>query len=195
MAFPDNVLSTVPVPMPFLGGRALPVTPWQDYESGGIAFNDTSKGLEYQVWRCRIEDKQEILIGAEEVDEFVYLTGTDLTECSLTFDQNMNLALVYVEEEVTKMVWYDPQAAAMVTTVWGSDYLTPRITLDDKRDTQLGRSDVIFAYLRDGHLYCRRQRDRYATEYLLKSDVPTAGLIKIGMGAGYRLQFMMRLER
>ena len=58
---PQNTLSTEPVPAVFEGGRALPVRNEVDYELGGVALNDPSKGLLHQMWRARIINKTDII--------------------------------------------------------------------------------------------------------------------------------------
>lgn len=188
---PDGVLSTSVVRDNFLGGRSLPVRNEVDYETGGIALNDASAGLLHQVWRARIIEKTEILLDAELVDESVIATGINITEVSLSFDRNMNVVLAYVENGVARLYWYDSVLAAMTTTTFAG-VVTPRVALDDKRNSQSAISDVIFAYLKDGDLYYRQQRDRYLVEYLLASDVDSPGLIKIGMNRQLRMQFMFR---
>jgi hypothetical protein len=69
-----------------------------------------------------------------------------------------------------------------------SDVITPKCSLDDKRQLQVSRSDIILAYIREGALYARQQRDRFDTEYLLKSDVG-GYLRRIGMNVQQRFQF------
>ncbi|NLD08536.1 MAG: hypothetical protein GX667_02990 [Xanthomonadaceae bacterium] len=55
---PDNEKSTVSVVANFEGGRGKPTSGVIDYELGGIALNDPSKGLDYQIWRSRkIQDR------------------------------------------------------------------------------------------------------------------------------------------
>ncbi|WP_445360372.1 hypothetical protein ACJJIL_17655 [Microbulbifer sp. EKSA005] len=189
---PENELSQQSVPAPFMGGAALPVRNVTDYESGGIALQDPSEGLNYQVWRARVLNNGcDIVLNAHEVAEFTLISGTDITEVSLSFDQNMRPVVAYVEGGTAKLYWYDSSQGAQVITEWPG-VITPRVTLDDKRQLQSGVSDVIFAYLKDGNLYCRQQRDRYQTEYLLHENVNSDGLIKIGMHKQYRLQFLLK---
>ncbi|WP_444931500.1 hypothetical protein ACJJIF_06910 [Microbulbifer sp. SSSA002] len=192
MALPENSLSTLAISAPFVGGAALPVRDITDYETGGIAIRDSSEGLQYQVWRARIlNDGTDIVLDAREVDEFTLISGSDITEVSLAFDRNMYPVIAYVEAGTAKLNWYDSSAAEQVTTDWPG-IITPRVTLDDKRQLQSAASDVIFAYLKDGHLYYRQQRDRFETEYLLQADVDSDGLIKIGMNRQHRLQFLLK---
>lgn len=193
MALPFDALSTTPVPSVFIGGRALPVTNLKDRESGGIALSDPSAGLQYQIWTAEISaDRTQIVVSAPSVAATTLYTGVNISEVSLTFDQNMRPVLAFVEDGIAKLRWFDTVPQEQVVTVFGADYITPRVTLDDKRLTQNANSDVILAYLRDGNLYHRRQRDRFQTELLLATGVKSSGIAKIGMGRGYRLQFLMR---
>ncbi|WP_444903827.1 hypothetical protein ACJJIU_00270 [Microbulbifer sp. CnH-101-E] len=192
MALPDNALSAQPIFAPFLGGRALPVRAITDYETGGVAIQDTSRGLDYQHWRARVlEDGSEIVLDAEQVAPFTVITGANITEVSLAFDQNMRPVIAYVEGGTAKLYWYDSSQGAQITTDWPG-LITPRVTLDDKRPTQLHISDVIFAYLKNGDLCYRQQRDRYQSEYVLQQNVPSPGLVKIGLHRQFRLQFLLK---
>lgn len=191
MALPQDVLSSEVIPSPFLGGRALPVSKTKDFETGGVALNDPSEGHQHQIWQAEIINRETIQVSAEEVEASTLYSGTDITEVSLSFDQNMRPVLAFVEGGVAKLRWFDSQASGQVVTSFGTSYLTPRVSLDDKRGTQMGNNDVIFAYLRGGNLYHRLQRDRYGVEYLLQSNVQSSGIIKMGMSRANRFQFLM----
>lgn len=186
---PENELSSTIIQAPFLGAKALGVSKTVDYENGGIAINDASEGLLYQIWRARlIEDN--ILLDAEKVEEFVLYSDTGISEISFTFDQNMRSALAFVKDDRAYLRWYDTSVGAQTVTELASDVITPRVSLDDKRYTQSAINDVILAYIRSGSLYYRQQRDRFLIEYFLASDI-TTGLIKIGMNRQFRFQFML----
>lgn len=200
---PQNTLSTEPLPSVFEGGRALTVSNIIDYETGGVGLNDPSQGLQVQTWRARIIDGTDIVLDSGAVTPFTLITGVNITEVSFSFDRNMNPAVAYVEDGLPKLYWYDSTLARMTTTEY-PDIITPRLTHDDRRESQSIISDVIFAYIRDGALYYRQQRDRYAVEIdpTEELDEPektdyrsliasSPGLIKIGMGNRLRLQFML----
>jgi len=189
---PDNVLSTVPINAAFSGARALPVTRTVDYEDGGIAIQDPSKGSQYQRWRGRLLG-DDIILDAPEVEAFAVFSGPDITEISFTFDQNMRPAIAYLQAGVSKLWWFDSVAGAQVITEYPGA-ITPRVVLDDKRFTQTSNSDVILGYVRDGALYYRRQRDRFTIERLLDAG-PHVGLIKIGFNVQLRLQYLMEIKR
>lgn len=216
MSLPQDIFSSNPVSGTFLGGRSLPVKSELDYESGGLALQDSSRGLLCNIWRSRIlNNKTDIVLDAQPanadgqvVDSSTLITGINITEVSISFDQNMNPAIAYVEDGTPKFYWYDTTIPGFTTTSYPG-ILTPRVSLDDKRSLQSSISDVIFAYIRNeggqNRLYYRQQRDRYTIEYDPTEDLdPTTrdeyrdmvdlspGLIKIGMNRQLRMQFMFR---
>ncbi len=190
MALPDNQVSATPVPSLMAGARGLGVTPMVDYEDGGIAIQDPSQGLLVQRWRARLIGEQ-VIVDAPSVPEFVLFEGAGITEISMTFDQNMRPCLAYVQGGRAKLWWFDSVPGEQVITELAEDVITPRVALDDKRPTQSANSDIILAYVRGGALYYRQQRERFQTERLLDAG-PHAGVIKIGLDKGLRLQFFMR---
>jgi len=187
---PDGRLSSEAVPARYAGGRAVPeLRPTRDSEDGGVGLNNPAAGLLVRVWHG-ITDGTQITVWTDGVTPTVIVTDTDITEISFTFDQNMNYACAYVSGGVTKLKWFDVTVNSMVTTTFGEDYFSPRVTLDDKHRMATGSSDIIFAYFRDGALCYRQQRDRYATEYELQSGFdPQERLRRVGMNAAGRLQF------
>lgn len=204
MALPNNTLSTEVLPSAFLGSRGASVDPLLDYEDGGIDFNDPSEGHFYQWWRARVVDGTSIVVDAEYVPEQVLYTGTDITEVSLAFDQNMRPCLAFVDEGQAYLQWYDTSVSQQVITPLAPSVITPRVTLDDKRSSQTSTSDIVLAYLRDGVLRTRQQRDRFGIEYDPTEEVPepmrtqyrqqiaqSPGLVKIGMGHNLRVMFQL----
>lgn len=197
MALSHNETSSEVVSAGYAYAASLSVSALVDYENGGIALNDASQGLLYQVWRARILEnfetgQTEIWIDAEAVDAFLWRAADDITEVSIAFDQNMRLHVAWVENNESFFYWYDTSLASHVTTNYGGSVITPRITMDDKRPLQIQRNDIVLAYLKNDNLYCRYQRDRYTVEYLRASTVGSPGLIKIGMNKALRLQYMLR---
>jgi hypothetical protein len=98
--------------------------------------------------------------------------------------------LAVVEAGQAKLQWFDTSVGEQVITFLDPDVVTPRVTLDDKRNRQSEIADVILAYVRLGGLYYRQQRDRFLIEYLLDAG-PHTGINKIGMNKHFRLQFSM----
>jgi len=170
----------------------LPVTKTVDYEDGGVAIQDPSQGLLVKRWRAQLVEL-DVIVDADGVEPFVLISGAGITEISLTFDQNMRPTLAYVQEGVSKLRWFDSLPGQVVTTSYAG-IRTPRITLDDKRYTQTGSSDIILAYIRvsDGALCFRQQRERFETERVLSAG-PHKGLIKIGFSRKLQLQFLLEV--
>ena len=187
---PGERLSSVPVPSRFIGGRAYSVTRYTDYESGGVALQDTSQGLESHIWRLRLMGR-DVVLDRDAVAPAVLFSADGITEVSLAFDQNMRPVVAFVQNGQARLWWYDSAVNQQVFTTLPSGITTPRVTLDDKTPGGIPTSDVLLFYIRAGALYYRQQRDRYGIERLLKSG-PVKPLVKVGMNAGRRVQLQLR---
>lgn len=187
---PQQVLSTTLVPGTYVHGDEHAFSPLQDFEPGGVGLSDASAGLFVKLWRLRCINGNDLLISADGVAETVLLSrpGT-VTELSLAFDQNMRPAVAFVEDGAAKLYWYDSLAEDFTITTLAAGVANPRVTMDDKRATQLAANDIILGYLRSGSLYFRAQRDRYTVEYLLTASPPDGALRRISMNNRLRLQF------
>jgi hypothetical protein len=189
---PDHVLSTRPIIAPFLFPKDIESNPVVDYELGGIGLNDTTEGLRYQPWKGRIKlgvnYVGSVMLSSANYPETVHYAADNLSSVSVTFDQNMNPAIAYMQGEEAKLRWYDTTIPAydVITLPTGSKF--PRVCLDDKRELQTAVSDIILAYTRGGKLYFREQRDRFLVEYELYDGV-VLDLIMLGMNKVNRLQF------
>jgi len=193
MSLPDNRLSSEPLPGHFLGARAQVFPDYIDYMDGGVALNDPSLGLNYQTWTAEIvEDilEDRIMLSAPTFPATPIYTGDDITEVSLAFDQNMQPAVAFMEAGVAKLLWYDSTVSDLVVTAIPGNVSHPRVALDDTRQFNLANSDIILAYIKDGALYYRQQRDRYQVERQL-SPGPWIALVRIGMGSTFRFQFQV----
>jgi hypothetical protein len=189
---PDGAISTEPIIGTIVGGRANTslTDPTEDYESGGTALDDASAGLQVRTWRAYIEDGEAIYIDAVGIAPVLAYEGESITQVSLAFDQNMRYALAIVEAGVAKLNWYDTTIPGR-TTLTFAGAASPRICMDDKRALATGENDILLAYVKNGKLYHRLQRDRFTIEYWL-FDLPepaTHRLKRIGMNDGLRLQF------
>ena len=193
MAIPDDQLSSAVQPAgAFLWGRGNPgLSATNDFEYGGIALNDASQGHEVQEWNTRVsEDGTQIITGAPSVADTVLYTGAEITEVSCSFDQNMRPAFAFVEAGAAKFEWYDSQIAARTLTILPVDVISPKVTLDDKRASQVAASDVLLFYVRGSSLYMQRQRDRYEVEYLMGAIPEGHDYLAIaGMNTALRLVF------
>lgn len=188
---PDQVLSTEPIHGQFLFPRNIPRRPFIDYEYGGVAIQDGSKGLRVKVWTGEYLDGQ-IVLSADGVAPTPVLTVAGVFDFQFTFDRNMNPFVAYeLLDGTCRFYWFDTLVADFVTTTLAAGTISPRCAHDDNRDLESAKSDIILAYCRAGSLYFRAQRERYETEHLLSTEAPT-GLVQIGMNRKMRMQFQLQ---
>ena len=188
---PNNSLSSYPLPSTLLGGRSLVSGLKVDYESGPISINDPSHGLQYQIWQGVVDSINGIYIGAETVPMSLQIPLDNISEFSFTFDQNGNLAIVYIQYSRTYLWWFDTTENQMVTTYLGNTIISPKIALDDKRRQSSATNDIIVGYIKNNNLYYIQQRDRFGVEYLLKTNV-SGRIDRMGLGVNLRFQFHIR---
>jgi hypothetical protein len=204
MAIPENSLgshiSSILVSRQFLPPDDEENFALFDKDRGGIALNDPSEGNDIIDWTLRyFPATGDFVIESETTSPTILLTVADVTEISFTFDQNMNPFIAFVENGQAKFWWYDSEIPGTTTTNLPAGSLTPRCTLDDKRQTQTGQSDIILCYVLNGDLKKRIQRERYTVEDTLVSpflhpvyELP-AVLKRVGMHKGVRLQWLCDL--
>jgi len=189
---PDNSLSDIPITGQFTQAKKFDVTQDIDYEDGGIGISDFSLGRTYQIWRCKLVGN-DIIIDAPEASPIVLYSGGNITNISFTFDSNLKPAVVFTQDGIPKLRWYDVSINDYV--VLNIPYAkTPKLALDDKRLFQDTNRDMILAYLRNDCLCYRQQRDRFLIEYIL-SEPLYGKLLKIGMNSRLRMQFLLELKR
>lgn len=183
---PDNVLASQSIQADFL----VPVkaSSLEDFEWGGVALNNPLQGMRVVVWRCFYSNGFICVKRTDSPTIYQIIEADGVSALGLAFDLNMNVAICYVENGLTKLYWYDTAIAGMTTTVF-AEALNPCISLDDTRERQSSASDIIFAYQKTGGgLYYRQQRDRYLVERQLASST-LGDLRQIGMNKGNRFQY------
>lgn len=188
---PDDTLSSHSFPYSVLGGRANGIGDLLDYETGGVGIQDPSLGLTYQTWRARYIAGHVVLDAPNVSTPIVVFTGDGVTEISVSFTENMDYVLAYVQNGTAYLKW--PNGGSYTTTSFGTDMKHPKVSLDEKRPIESNIADVLLAYIRDGNLCVRKQRDNYGVEIIL-SSVPNHRLIKFGMGTDNRVQFVLTRE-
>lgn len=186
---PNQILSTIPIPRPYLEKVNDFNLPLIDYEMGGVALNDASQGLQVKLWTLYMVG-DDVTISAPDVAPTVVFTAQNITEISLAFDQSMQPVIAYVQAEEARLYWFDTTIPGYTNTIL-TGAVSPRVSLDDKRPLFVPLSDVIVGYVKDNNLYFRAQRDRYLIEYLLKSNV-NATLVTVGMTTNLRFKFKLK---
>ena len=174
----------------------------EDYEMGGIALQDPSQGLQYQVWKG-FWDPLTTTAYLEPADTSIPIpifTESDVVEFCFTFDQNMRwAAAIRTSANLLKFRWYDTAAAAYVTTDI-SNVRSVRLTLDDKRllQTQFGNTDIIITTLTTGGvLGWSLQRERFINwyNYAGRTFPSRARITHFGMSQTLRLQWRIAMRR
>lgn len=193
---PLNQLSSELIKGKFKFPSNLAVNELEDYELGGIALSNPSKGLEFQAWHgyWNPEDATVYLKPIDAVDYIPLFSEADVIEFSFAFDQNMRwVTVTRFEDNTAKLRWYNAEIAGYSISVF-SDIQSVKLTLDDKRELQIqsGASDVIFSYMSEGNLCWRQQRDRYEIEYVHEVDLPhSMRITNLGMTDKLRLQWRL----
>jgi hypothetical protein len=194
MGIPQHTLSSQVKQAAFLAPRQLRTATdlLLDYEQGGVALNDASQGLQVQKWTGTYDTFGVNLQGDNMGSPVQVLAVTNLRTFGFTFDQQMRPFVAY--ETVAGnafFYWFDTLANAFVTTQLPAGSRQPRCSLDDKRQLQQSRSDIVLAYTRGNALYFRQQRDRYGIEYQLTNALDQQLLTQVGMNIVNRFQFQL----
>ena len=167
----------------------------EDYEYGGIAIQDPSKGLQYQIWTGYWNPADSTAYLQPEDTSIAptpIFAEPNVVEFCFTFDQNMRwVAATRKTNNTVQFRWYDSLAENYVTSNY-SGIFSVRLCHDDKRAVQVtsGATDVILTYSRTGAVYWRIQRDRFLIEY--SKPLPISGSFRIshfGMSRSNRLQW------
>jgi hypothetical protein len=176
MTIPDHRLSTEVLEAPYIPPEELDKFGFlEDYEAGPIAPEDTTAGMNYQTWKLTYNDPDFTLTPMTSGTPYVVLSDSGAKQVSFCFDQNARATIVYIKGTSAFLYWYDTQAAQFVTTEFTS-VKSAMLSLDDKRDRQVGANDMILWYTSErtlgiNTLFTREQRDRFDTEYSMKEDV------------------------
>lgn len=191
MGMPNNVLSDVAFRYTWRGLNQTDPTVTQDYEEAGIGLNNTSAGLQYQLWTISTDGTHIYADAPSLAAPALLLSPGNVASVRGCFDQNMNPFICYLQEGQWNYWWYDTTIPGMVTSQLPGTVNSVVCTLDDKRPWEANKSDICLLYTNNGNLYYRRQRDRYATEYLLKASV-NGTLVKVAMNGIERLQIKLQ---
>lgn len=190
MAIPEGGFSSTPVGSVLLAPDEYErLDLLMDLERGGVGIADPSQGLDVRDWVVRT-DGSEIWVAPypEELPRTVVYTGAGITEVSLAFVGNMEPVVAFVEAGACKLRWFDTLINGWTVSTFAGA-VSPMVTLDDKRPFALPTCDVIFAYIREGQVRYRTQRDRFTIEETLGAiPAPSSRIVGLGMGTNLRVQ-------
>lgn len=179
--------------------RGEPLNPWSRdrktaYHWGPVQVQNPSQGLLVKIWTLRAEGGKAILSAPGSPTKTLFTRGADIDNINLSFDQNGRPCVCFEEEGGgAHLYWFDPVPNEPVFMPITGE--SPRITLDDARPFNGANSDVVLAYIRDGIIRHRRQRDRFMDEYTptLGPDGPPVEadlLHHISMNSNLRLEYI-----
>lgn len=205
MAIPSGSLTPTAMWSPFLYPESADayITATTDIKLGGIALSDGSQGLQVQAWTLAVSNVGQSNSAVSVTDSHGNTTqvfsAPGITWARLAFDQNMHPVINFLGSLGSGYYWFDPTIPGVTITYFAPATNITKVccSMDDNRSIQvnLGTTDVIMAYVANGNLCYRQQRDRYLTEYVLYANIttliPNAVVWKIGMNSKYRLQFQI----
>lgn len=176
-------ISLTHVPAPFIAPRRKSLT--RDFEWGGVALQNVSKGLLYKVWEAYYSGR-DIYISNGTTAHLVVRDIDAPTYISLAFDVNMNYALAYIVGGTLYWKWFDSVSGTYTTTAY-ANITSVHCSLDDPRAGADTWNDVVLFYTSNDNLYYRLQRERYTIAHLI---CPLVGRViwQTGMTKNLRLQ-------
>lgn len=196
MSLPDNRLSDFIDDSEYLSPDDMVFNPLSVAEYGGIDLQNAIGGLRMKIWTLRYEGYTKRMILETPGKYYIPIENLDAPDSiDLAFDQNMNYCICYNFGNNTYLKWFDTTVLTFVTNVFAGTR-NAKLCIDDKRPGFENTSDIIFAYIKDnGDLCYRQQRDRFTTERLLRTGIPSeCTLLKIGMTRGNRVKFDITKE-
>lgn len=189
------IKSTKPVVGKLLSPDNLPKRPTIDFDIGGIALQDPSHGLMVQQWRGWFErNESAVYLEAPNTSPTKIFNQPNIVWLSFCFDQNMRWSAVYtIADGLSYLRWYNSQISGYDVTELDSGVISPFLSLDDKRPSQSGNSDIVLAYIQNQTVYVRVQRERFSIPHVWQEDIPKDWIIRnFGMSNKLRLQMEIR---
>lgn len=195
MAIPEDRLSTSIVDGVYIPPEAEDRASFlHDIEGGPKGLTDTSGGMNYQNWDLSLVGDMITLTPRTEGSAISVVLAPGATQASFCFDQNARPSAVWITPTACNLYWYDSAEGAYVTTDFGNTIVSAMLSLDDKRELEVGANDIIFWYTKETSsgiwtLFHRKQRERFLTEYTMTPPLGTVippRLWKAGMHKGLR---------
>lgn len=189
------IKSTTPVIGQLLSPDNLPKRPTIDFEMGGIGLQDPSQGLRVQQWRGWFErNESAVYVESANTPPTKIFDQQNIVWLSFCFDQNMRWSAVCtLNDGLSYLRWYNSAIDDYDITELDAGVITPFLSLDDKRSTQNGASDIILAYIQNQTVYLRVQRERFTVAHEWEKSIPKDWIIRnFGMSNKLRLQMEIR---
>lgn len=175
------------------------VYPYKEkYEMGAVAIRDISEGLTKYQWHAIITNNGIVIEQMSNISgtRVLFLPVRDIVDFDFTFDQNANPNFTYTLIDGSSFIYFYDTVTQQYETLQLPLWKNPRISLDDKRNFNQLKSDIICAGIVNNKLVYRLQRERFTIQRtLFKNDwLLDKQLRKIGMGIEYRFQFQFEVD-
>lgn len=158
---------------------------------GGIDLNDSSFGLNYQLWDISYVNNQVIVTSRLNNKQYIIYEIENATDISVVFDQNMNPWCLYQKEEQYYLYWYDVTINQYSLTLF-ENIVTPFMFMDLIGSIFSDQSSINIFYIKDGKIYCTQQSSRFTVQNLLYT-FPT-GTVKHKLIASGYLPYRLGLK-
>lgn len=158
---------------------------------GGIDLNDSSFGLNYQLWDISYVNNQVIVTSRLNNKQYIIYEIENATDISVVFDQNMNPWCLYQKEEQYYFYWYDVTINQYSLTLF-ENIVTPFMFMDLIGSIFSDQSSINIFYIKDGKIYCTQQSSRFTVQNLLYT-FPT-GTVKHKLIASGYLPYRLGLK-
>lgn len=158
---------------------------------GGIDLNDSSSGLNYQLWDISYVNNQVIVTSRLNNKQYIIYEIENATDISVVFDQNMNPWCLYQKEEQYYLYWYNVTINQYSLTLF-ENIVTPFMFMDLIGSIFSDQSSINIFYIKDGKIYCTQQSSRFTVQNLLYT-FPT-GTVKHKLIASGYLPYRLGLK-
>lgn len=188
----DNELSTQPIESKLITPRDPFKQPLIDYDFGPIAIGDPSQGVMNKVWKGYY-DGNGIVYTTDVGDVWNGLVVSGVEDLSITFDQNGHPFFAFKAGNSSYFQWFDPISSSYQVVNIGYATYNPRVILDDKRQFNIGDSDVLLFYMKGLALHMRLQRDRFSVDYIIEVFPAPVNFNNVWYNAASRLEFKFQM--
>lgn len=183
-------ISNPAVPSEILAPYNRDREPLVDYARGGANLYSAESGMNVQDWTAFVESETRIKVRSAAGEEALVYTASGAIEwLALAFDQAMHPVYCFAVKGLYYLRFWDVSTGQENQIDLG-EIITPFARMDDVIRKFITHNDVIVTYIKTGGLYCRAERDRYRTEYLLVAGA-FEKIKRFGMNIGRRLQWEM----
>lgn len=162
----------------------------EEYSLGGIELEDTSKGLQSNIWVSYLGSDNNIFIKRIDREEsIVVFEFPNIDWLSFTFDQNMRPVHSFMSKGKSYIRFYSGTQFEIKELI-GARF--PNIILDLYEKEDIPKSDIVLAYVRDGKLIYTLQRTKFTDEVIIATDTNKSMVQKIGILVDGRFGFHWR---